>query len=68
MKEYRCRFCHKLLFKYDKKTDIQLEKDVEVKTGIVSCLEILCPKCKYISKIAFKFNAKDWRFGYGSSS
>jgi len=68
MNEYRCKFCHKLLFKYN---PIILEKDVlsrndTVATGI-NKLEIKCPKCDKINTIKQELNPNDWKFVYGSA-
>ena len=41
MQEYRCKFCHKLLFKVEKKaTDLN-----------PALVEIKCDKCKRINKV-----------------
>jgi|AMWB02.1.fsa_nt_gi phage FluMu protein Com len=67
MKDYRCKFCHRLLFKYN---PIQLEKDVLLRNDTVTIslteLEIKCPKCETINTIKQELRSEDWQFVFGS--
>ena len=42
MKEYRCKFCHKLLFKI---------KDIPYEGQVIMAVQIKCSKCKKIIDI-----------------
>ena len=51
MQEYRCKFCHRLLFKFSNIVDV--EKSVAKFNRIETMLglEIKCPKCESFNKI-----------------
>ena len=55
MTEYRCKFCHRLLFKYNPDTnDFEGEgysEDGYKKHLRNSAIECKCPKCNKITKI-----------------
>ena len=53
MKEYRCKKCHKLLFKYTPNAIFELE--------------ITCPKCKERQVLGnYNLNVKGWKRYAGS--
>lgn len=55
MKEYRCKFCHKLLFKA---------------STFSGTLNIICPKCKTYNgfeiNVKYFVDKTKWHFGSGS--
>lgn len=51
MQEYRCKFCHRLLFRYSGLKQMNLgyipEEGTKIKMSPdLSKIEIICPKCK----------------------
>jgi phage FluMu protein Com len=59
MQEYRCKFCHRLLFKIltdNVFTDgfFEFEKDVVHPEEPIDILEIKCPKCNTINSFTSK--------------
>lgn len=59
MKDYRCKFCHKLLFRVSSfGGDIRTEEGVYINENFQDLqLEIKCPKCKRINLLTFEDNA-----------
>lgn len=59
MKEFRCKFCHKLLFKYSGieqgNFGYKAEENVKVKMNLdYSKVEIACPKCSKLNILVIK--------------
>lgn len=53
MKDFRCKFCHKLLFKISflgVVSEIAKNATVEHKIGQLQ-IDVKCPKCKKINKV-----------------
>lgn len=79
MKEWRCKFCHRLLFKYNPETEsfddegydgqpLYKTKEKEYKNQIQrGVIEVKCSKCKTTNKIPAQLDLKDWQFVYGSA-
>lgn len=64
MTEYRCKFCHKLLFKRIDRFgtfQIQLEEQEQIRNAyaLLSVIEIKCSKCNKINSIRFLDNYCD---------
>ena len=60
MKEYRCKFCHKLLFKYRIGHngvilfDQAQSSKVKIEPKEFGMFEIVCPKCKTVNRVGIE--------------
>ena len=72
MTEYRCKFCHRLLFRYFN-DDImflinydEVSIDETTNNEKTTGLEIKCSKCDTLNKFGFA-KIKEWQFVVGSA-
>ena len=65
MNEYRCKFCKKLLFKYN---PVVFENETLVSQSVgLEIMNILCPKCKTVNTLNYGYDSKAWRMIVGSA-